>query len=331
MSTHSLSPILESIFRTSVSNPELSLTRYLKSIHGPKSQLVSTLTHAEASFPLTEYLESIGIHPSLDRDESHFTFDFDSAKGKQTVEPRILAGIVQFIYAQTSFRVYIASWTTGYNDFYFYGLVFTASNDQIGKTLASEVYRYANVLKQEIWVYEGGMWVKNKTLYQAIQATQWDDVVLSEHFKDGLRRDTQTFFESKDVYDSLSMTWKRGILLLGPPGNGKTESIKALIHESGRDALYVKSFTTPYVRSFYINLVHTSLTSIQGPEHGIRTIFSHARKHAPCMLILEDLDSMVTPKVRSYLLNELDGLVSFSPNSCCHLSAQMMMCVTGAK
>ena len=49
---------------------------------------------------------------------------------------------------------------------------------------------------------------------------------------------------------------------------------------------------------------------LQGPEFGVRSIFSHARKHAPCILVLEDLDSMITPKVRSFLLNELDGLVS---------------------
>ena len=32
--------------------------------------------------------------------------------------------------------------------------------------------------------------------------------------------------------------------------------------------------------------------------------------NAPCILVIEDLDSLVTPKVRSFFLNELDGLVS---------------------
>lgn len=84
-----------------------------------------------------------------------------------------------------------------------------------------------------------------------------------------------------------------GLLLLGPPGNGKTESIKVLLKESGQAALYVKSFTTQV-----------------GPEHGVRAIFNHARANAPCILVLEDLDSMVGPGVRSFFLNELDGLVS---------------------
>ncbi|EIM84771.1 P-loop containing nucleoside triphosphate hydrolase protein [Stereum hirsutum FP-91666 SS1] len=137
------------------------------------------------------------------------------------------------------------------------------------------------------------MWTANKQLYKAVQAASWEDVVLEDAFKEGLRRDTKGFFESKDIYEDLETIWKRGILLLGPPGNGKTESIKALLKETDYPALYVKSFTTPY-----------------GPEYGVRTIFDHARRHAPCILVLEDLDAMVVPKVRSFFLNELDGLAA---------------------
>ncbi|EKM51043.1 uncharacterized protein PHACADRAFT_262991, partial [Phanerochaete carnosa HHB-10118-sp] len=138
----------------------------------------------------------------------------------------------------------------------------------------------------------GGEWGKNKQLYKAVQSANWDDVVLDDKFKDGLRRDTKTFFESKEAYVSLNITWKRGILLLGPPGNGKTESIKALLHETkGAAPLYVKSFTT-----------------CRGPEEGVQAIFEHARAHKPCILILEDLDAMLVPEVRSLFLNELDGL-----------------------
>ena len=115
-------------------------------------------------------------------------------------------------------------------------------------------------------MYQSASWKADKDLYKAVQAASWDDVVLHESFKDGLRRDALSFFECKHVYDELGVTWKRGILLLGPPGNGKTESIKAILKESDRPALYVKSFTTPY-----------------GPEYGVRSIFRHARKHAPCI------------------------------------------------
>lgn len=41
---------------------------------------------------------------------------------------------------------------------------------------------------------------------------------------------------------------------------------------------------------------------------GIRMIFSRARKEAPCILVLEDLDSLITDNNRSFFLNEVDGL-----------------------
>merc|ERR1712098_623856 len=47
-----------------------------------------------------------------------------------------------------------------------------------------------------------------------------------------------------------------------------------------------------------------------GPEYGIRQIFTMARRMAPCLLIFEDIDSLVSPMVRSYFLNEVDGLES---------------------
>ena len=40
----------------------------------------------------------------------------------------------------------------------------------------------------------------------------------------------------------------------------------------------------------------------------IRNIFVQARYMAPCMLILEDIDTIVTPGSRSYFFNEVDGL-----------------------
>ena len=51
-----------------------------------------------------------------------------------------------------------------------------------------------------------------------------------------------------------------------------------------------------------------SLSSYVGPEYSIKQIFSKARNQAPCCLVFEDLDSMVSDDIRSYFLNEVDGL-----------------------
>lgn len=55
---------------------------------------------------------------------------------------------------------------------------------------------------------------------------------------------------------------------------------------------------------------------------GIRSVFNQARAFAPCVLILEDLDSLITDQNRALFLNEVDGLedndglllVSLDPN-----------------
>ena len=73
-------------------------------------------------------------------------------------------------------------------------------------------------------------------------------------------------------------------------------SIKAMMH-----SLYSRPSPIPtlYVRS---------LTSYSGPEWSLSQIFGRARRMAPCFLVFEDLDSIVTDAVRSYFLNEVDGL-----------------------
>jgi len=117
--------------------------------------------------------------------------------------------------------------------------------------------------------------------------------------KKNIKEDTESFFDSKELYKELGVPWKRGIIFHGIPGNGKTASIKALIRTLyDRDdqipSLYVKSLATP----------------CGGLENSIRSIFQRARAVAPCFLILEDLDSLISDEVRSYFLNEVDGLES---------------------
>jgi transitional endoplasmic reticulum ATPase len=64
--------------------------------------------------------------------------------------------------------------------------------------------------------------------------------------------------------------------------------------------------TSPKVESLYVK----TFNNVFGPEYGIRQIFLMARRMAPCVLVFEDIDSLVSPMVRSYFLNEVDGLES---------------------
>ncbi|KAK4119408.1 P-loop containing nucleoside triphosphate hydrolase protein [Parathielavia appendiculata] len=158
--------------------------------------------------------------------------------------------------------------------------------------------QWGSELHEEVWVWDSGMWRKSAELYQSIQKSSWDAVILDERMKKAIIADHQSFFDSRDTYARLKVPWKRGLIYHGPPGNGKTISIKAMMH-----TLYDRKDPVPtlYVRSF---------SSFAGPEYGISQIFLKARQFAPCYLIFEDLDSLVTDSVRSYFLNEIDGLQS---------------------
>ncbi|KAI4266892.1 MAG: hypothetical protein LQ337_008615, partial [Flavoplaca oasis] len=200
-----------------------------------------------------------------------------------------------------------------------------AANDAL--LLAAGAYRHQ--LHEEIWVFNNGYWSANHKLWQEVQKSSWDDVILAEEMKKSIKGEMEKFFGSEERYKRLKVPWKRGIIYYGPPGksyishsspnalygnssqaalvtnrihhpgNGKTISIKAMMHTL---SLYSPNpIPTLYVRS---------LTSYYGPEYSIQTIFRKARSQAPCLLVFEDLDSLVTDRVRSYFLNEVDGLES---------------------
>ncbi|KAH8593385.1 P-loop containing nucleoside triphosphate hydrolase protein [Bisporella sp. PMI_857] len=154
-------------------------------------------------------------------------------------------------------------------------------------------------LHNEILVFDQGFWQPNRELWSEVQKSEWKDVILEEEKKSAIIEDIIGFFDAEKRYDEFSVPWKRGVIFYGPPGNGKTISTKALMHD-------VSKRTKPAIESLYVK----SFSSYMGPEYGIRQIFLKARQMAPCLLIFEDIDSLVNVSVRSYFLNEVDGLES---------------------
>ena len=114
---------------------------------------------------------------------------------------------------------------------------------------------------------------------------------MPDGMKDEILEDFQRFLDCEENYAQYSAPWKRGVLFTGPPGNGKTHFIRALISELDIPCFYVKSFET----------------RDQLDNTGIQKVYSTIRATSPCILVLEDLDSLITEKNRTYFLNELDG------------------------
>ena len=160
------------------------------------------------------------------------------------------------------------------------------------EALSAEVGRWSATLREEILVFEDGCWSKSKRLYREVQQSAGlERLILAPGLEEEIVADVTRFFASEEVYRAQGLPWKRGVLLLGPPGNGKTHMVRALSQVVDVPSLYVRSFKTQY----------------QTDQALMRDVFRRARQVAPCLLVLEDLDNLITEENRSFFLNELDG------------------------
>jgi len=167
----------------------------------------------------------------------------------------------------------------------------TARNFEKIEELLRLISDFAGELDSAVQVFQDGCWSVSNALRADIERYTLENLVQPAGRIEALRSDIQHWLDSRETYDRYGIPWKRGIIFAGPPGNGKTHTIKALLNHFAINVLYVRSFSTRH----------------GSDSNNIRQVFNHARQQAPCFLILEDLDTLITPKNRSYFLNELDG------------------------
>ncbi len=110
----------------------------------------------------------------------------------------------------------------------------------------------------------------------------------------------------KDVTSQFGLEPPKGILLFGPPGCGKTMTMKALASELGVEMISVKC--SDVMSKWY------------GESEGkIAELLRTARERAPCIVFMDEIDAIakrrdmysaddVTPRLLSILLSEMDGL-----------------------
>ena len=217
--------------------------------------------------------------------------------GDGVLGDRLFYGEFKYAYEDHEFYVYLVDGRDGSSiltrrNYYIVGA------EDLANKLIMTVGKWHVQLHDEVWVFNQGLWQKDPELYKSIQKSSWDNVILDAEKKSTIIADVDRFFNSRQTYKDLAVGWKRGLIFYGPPGNGKTISIKVMSH-----SLYERADPIPtlYVRS---------LASYGGPEFALSQIFSKARQTAPCLLVFEDLDSLVTDAVRSFFLNEVDGLTN---------------------
>ncbi|KAJ1337534.1 mitochondrial chaperone BCS1 [Microdochium nivale] len=209
---------------------------------------------------------------------------------------RLAFGKFIYTWGSTEFIMYVCTGTDSMYPPSSHNAFILGPDRQKAEQLVLAAGRWMSDIHEQVWVYDQGYWQKDTELFRSFIKASWDDVILDPTMKKTIIDDHNSFFDSRETYAGLSVPWKRGIIYYGPPGNGKTISVKATMR-----MLYERD---PRVNTLYVR----SLSSYMGPENSIKQVFNKAREFAPCYLVLEDLDTIITPSVRSYFLNEVDGL-----------------------
>lgn len=272
-------------------SPEITMTRALQQLY-PKHTIVMTQDFRGSllSFPASV------VQPLSPKElVTNATFIPLARKGPipGVIMDSVWYGAFRMAWREYDFILYILKWSNGFGT-YSENFILHEGTEAPARLLLLEAGAYAEKLHNEIWVFNQGFWQKNAQLWQDVQSADWDDVILEEEFKTALQKDIYGFFSAEGTYKKLSLPWKRGIIMHGPPGNGKTISIKAIMKTC--DA---KGYAPMYVKSF---------KSYMGEEGSMLAVFNKARQISPCVLILEDLDALINDQNRSFFLNELDGL-----------------------
>jgi transitional endoplasmic reticulum ATPase len=137
---------------------------------------------------------------------------------------------------------------------------------------------------------------------------KWDDIGDLEDAKRELREAVEWPLKYAGLFDYMNATPPKGILLYGGPGTGKTMLAKAVATESEANFINVKG---PEFLSKWVG----------ESEKAVRETFRKARQAAPCIVFMDEIDSIaptrgggfdshVTERVISQLLTEMDGLES---------------------
>ncbi len=135
----------------------------------------------------------------------------------------------------------------------------------------------------------------------------WNDVGGLIKIKQELKEAVEWPLKYPDAFKRMGIKAPKGILLYGPPGTGKTLLAKAIAKESESNFISVKG---PELLSKWVNDSHK----------GVQKIFNRARQVAPCIVLIDELESIASKrgsenasgqegtKVLNQLLSEMDGL-----------------------
>ncbi|MBS0479291.1 MAG: CDC48 family AAA ATPase [Proteobacteria bacterium] len=136
---------------------------------------------------------------------------------------------------------------------------------------------------------------------------RWDDIGGLDDAQMRLREGVELPLKDPDAFRRLGIRPAKGFLLYGPPGTGKTLLAKAVAREA--EANFISTKSSDLLSKWYGE-----------SEQQIAKLFARARQVAPCVIFIDELDSLVparggglgepqvTERVVNTILAEMDGL-----------------------
>jgi transitional endoplasmic reticulum ATPase len=135
----------------------------------------------------------------------------------------------------------------------------------------------------------------------------WSDIGDFEKVKEEIKEAVELPLKDPQAFEKIGIRPIKGILLVGSPGTGKTLLAKAVATE--REANFI-SIKGPEVLSKYVG----------ESQKTVRELFRKARTASPCIIFIDEIDSLarsrgsssldsgVSERVVDTLLTEMDGL-----------------------
>lgn len=138
--------------------------------------------------------------------------------------------------------------------------------------------------------------------YKLSTNVKWNDLYLEQSTKQMLRSDIEFWLHNEEAFKKNDLPHKRSYFLVGPPGNGKSMSIKILASEYPQLSFYTFDFDA-------------NVATQEGTlSERLFALPSMAQKHKPAVIIFEDLDRYFAyanekPTSLSPILQVLDGVI----------------------
>ncbi len=136
----------------------------------------------------------------------------------------------------------------------------------------------------------------------------WDDIGGLDDAQLKLKEGVELPLKNPDAFHRLGIRPAKGFLLYGPPGTGKTLLAKAVAKEAEANFISIKS--SDLLSKWYGE-----------SEQQISRLFARARQVAPCVIFIDEIDSLVpsrgsgmagepqvTGRVVNTILAEMDGM-----------------------